>query len=154
MSELLVKFVRETIQLFIDMSPFLILGFFFTGLLHIFISEKYIKKHFSSNGFSSIFKAAIFGVPLPVCSCGVIPLAESIRKDGASKSSTMAFLVSTPSSGVDSIFATFALLGPFYAVIRPIASLISGIVVGIVTFFSENGKNKKERNEEKNVKKK
>ncbi len=153
MQDLLLNFFKETINLFVEMSPYLILGFFFTGLLHIFISETYIKKHFANDGFSSIFKAAIFGVPLPVCSCGVIPIAESIRKDGASKSSTMAFLVSTPSSGVDSIFATYALLGPFYAVIRPIASLISGIVIGIVTFFSENGNNEKDEHiAKKNVK--
>ncbi len=141
MLELFFKFLKETMGLFLEMSPYLILGFFFTGLLHIFISEKYIKKHFSTNGFSSIFKAAFFGVPLPVCSCGVIPIAESIRKDGASKSSTMAFLVSTPSSGVDSIFATYALLGPLYAIIRPIASLFSGIVIGIVTFFADEKHN-------------
>jgi len=141
MLEIFFKFLKETIRLFLEMSPYLILGFFFTGLLHIFISEKYIKKNFSTNGFSSIFKAAFFGVPLPVCSCGVIPIAESIRKDGASKSSTMAFLVSTPSSGVDSIFATYALLGPIYAIIRPIASLFSGIIIGIVTFFAEKTQN-------------
>ena len=142
MPELLIKFIKETIQLFLEMSPYLLLGFFFTGLLHIFVSEKYIRKHFSSNGFSSIFKAAFFGVPLPVCSCGVIPIAESIRKDGASKSSTMAFLVSTPSSGVDSIFATYALLGPLYAIIRPIASFISGIIIGIVVYFAGEKKDK------------
>ncbi|MCP4221606.1 MAG: hypothetical protein GY765_43680, partial [bacterium] len=107
------------------------------GLLHTLMGEEYIKKHFAVSGLMSTIKAAIFGVPLPVCSCGVIPLAESLRKDGASKSATMSFLVSTPSSGVDSILATYALLGPVYAVFRPIASFVSGILVGIVTHFQE-----------------
>lgn len=138
---------QETLKLFVEISPYLIVGFFFAGLLHTLLGEKYIKKHFSRGGFLSTVKAAIFGIPLPICSCGVIPLAESMRKDGASKSSTMAFLVSTPSSGVDSIFATYALLGPIFAIFRPIASLLSGITVGTVTHFSE----KKETGKSKNI---
>jgi uncharacterized membrane protein YraQ (UPF0718 family)/copper chaperone CopZ len=130
---LLEKFVSETFRLFIEMSPYLILGFLFAGLLHTLLGEKYIKKHFSKSGLWSTIKAAVFGIPLPVCSCAVIPLAESLRKDGASKSATMSFLVSTPSSGVDSILATYALMGPVYAIFRPIASFLSGILVGIVT---------------------
>lgn len=130
---LLEKFVSETFRLFIEMSPYLLLGFLFAGLLHTLLGEKYIKKHFSKSGLWSTTKAAIFGIPLPVCSCAVIPLAESLRKDGASKSATMSFLVSTPSSGVDSIMATYALMGPVFAVFRPIASFLSGILVGIVT---------------------
>lgn len=131
--KLLEKFAGETFRLFIEISPYLILGFFFAGLLHTLLGEKYIQKHFAKSGLWSTIKAAVFGIPLPVCSCAVIPLAESLRKDGASKSSTMAFLVSTPSSGVDSIMATYALMGPVYAVFRPIASFLSGILVGIVT---------------------
>jgi uncharacterized membrane protein YraQ (UPF0718 family)/copper chaperone CopZ len=130
---LLEKFVSETFRLFIEISPYLLLGFLFAGLLHSLLGEKYIQKHFSKSGLLSTIKAAIFGIPLPVCSCAVIPLAESLRKDGASKSATMSFLVSTPSSGVDSILATYALMGPVFAVFRPIASFLSGILVGIVT---------------------
>jgi len=158
---LLEKFISETFRLFIEISPYLILGFFFAGLLHTLLGEKYIQKHFAKSGLWSTIKAAIFGIPLPICSCAVIPLAESLRKDGASKSSTMAFLVSTPSSGVDSIMATYALLGPVYAVFRPIASFLSGILVGIVTHLKggdkavsppvkETGNNKKKR--EKSIK--
>jgi len=127
------RFLSETIRLFLEISTYLILGFFFAGLLHALLGEKYIRKHFAKSGLWSTIKAAIFGIPLPVCSCAVIPLAESLRKDGASKSATMSFLVSTPSSGVDSILATYALMGPVYAVFRPIASFLSGIFVGIVT---------------------
>jgi uncharacterized membrane protein YraQ (UPF0718 family)/copper chaperone CopZ len=135
------KFIIETYRLFIEISPYLILGFLFAGLLHTLLGEKYIKKHFAKSGIWSTMKAAIFGIPLPVCSCAVIPLAESMRRDGASKSAVMAFLVSTPSSGVDSILATYALMGPVYAIFRPIASFFSGILVGIVTHFK--GREKK-----------
>jgi len=135
--ELLENVIKETVRLFIEISPYLILGFFFAGLLHVLLGEKYIKKHFAGKGELSVVKAAIFGIPLPVCSCAVIPLAESLRRDGASKSATMSFLVSTPSSGVDSIFATYALMGPVYAIFRPIASFFSGILAGIVTHWQE-----------------
>ncbi len=135
--ELLENVIKETVRLFVEISPYLILGFFFAGLLHILLGEKYIKKHFAGRGVLSVVKAAIFGIPLPVCSCAVIPLAESLRRDGASKSATLSFLVSTPSSGVDSIFATYALMGPVYAVFRPIASFFSGILAGIVTHWQE-----------------
>ncbi len=131
--QILKDFARETLRLFVEISPYLIIGFLFAGLLHTLLGEKYIRKHFARSGIWSTTKAAIFGIPLPVCSCAVIPLAEAMRKDGASKSSAMAFLVSTPSSGIDSIFATYALLGPIYAVFRPIASFLAGIFVGTVT---------------------
>ena len=150
---ILLNIASETFRLFFEMSPYLILGFFFSGLLHIVIGEKYIKKHFSKGGIIASVKAALFGIPLPVCSCGVIPLAESMNRDGASKSSTMAFLVSTPSSGVDSIFATYALLGPVYAVFRPVASFISGVLVGIFTHFKEkNGETSPEPYQKNNIK--
>ncbi len=139
MINFLEKFVSETLFLFLEISPYLLVGFFFAGVIHTVLGESYIRKHFAKSGIASTIKATILGIPLPICSCGVIPLAESLRKDGASKSSVMSFLVSTPSSGVDSIFATYALLGPVFAVFRPIASLFSGIIVGVATHFGENG---------------
>lgn len=138
---LLERFVSETARLFVEISPYLLMGFFFAGLLHIFLGDRFIKKHFAAGGWGASIKAALFGVPLPVCSCGVIPIAESIRRDGASKSATMSFLVSTPTSGVDSILATYALMGPVFAIFRPIASFVSGILVGIVTHFQERKEN-------------
>ena len=142
MFEFILKILQETIHLFLEISPYLLIGFFFAGLLHTLLGETYIQKHFSHGGTLASIKATLFGIPLPVCSCGVIPLAESLRRDGASKSSTMAFLVSTPSSGIDSIFATYALLGPLYALFRPLASLVSGIAVGAATHISEKDENK------------
>ena len=140
MIEFIQSFIKETIFLFLEISPYLILGFFFAGVIHTLLGESYIRKHFAKSGIASTVKATILGIPLPICSCGVIPIAESLRKDGASKSSVMSFLVSTPSSGVDSIFATYALMGPVFAVFRPIASLLSGIVVGAATHFADEEK--------------
>lgn len=140
MIEFIQRLINETIFLFLEISPYLILGFFFAGVIHTLLGESYIRKHFAKSGIASTVKATILGIPLPICSCGVIPIAESLRKDGASKSSVMSFLVSTPSSGVDSVFATYALMGPVFAVFRPIASLLSGIAVGAATHFADKEK--------------
>jgi len=140
MKDFILKFAAETVYLFLEISPYLLLGFLFAGIIHTLLGESYIRKHFSRSGIASTVKATVLGIPLPICSCGVIPIAESLKKEGASKSSVMSFLVSTPSSGIDSIMATYALLGPVYAVFRPLASLISGIVVGISTHFGDREK--------------
>lgn len=123
--------------LLLEMAPYLLLGFFIAGFLHILIPSDKIYQHLSGNRLSSIIKAAVFGVPLPICSCGVIPVSAYIRKEGAGKGATVSFLSSTPTSGVDSILATYALLGPVYAVIRPIAAFFSGILSGSITGILE-----------------
>lgn len=124
--------IIETWALLLEMAPYLLFGFFIAGILHVFISREKIYKHLSSSNLSSIIKASLFGVPLPLCSCGVIPVAAHLNKEGASKSATISFLVSTPTTGVDSILATYSLLGPLFAVIRLIASFFGGILSGIL----------------------
>jgi len=94
---------------------------------------KKIYKHLSGKSFWSNVKASLFGIPLPLCSCGVIPVAAYLRKEGAGKGATISFLSSTPTTGVDSILATYALLGPVYAIIRPIAAFFAGIFGGTLT---------------------
>lgn len=134
--------------LLMEMAPYLLLGFFIAGFLHIFIPSDKIYQHLSGNSLSSITKAAIFGVPLPICSCGVIPIADYIRKEGASKGATVSFLSSTPTSGVDSILATYSLLGPVYAIIRPIAAFFSGILSGSITgILDRKSKDQEEQTE-------
>jgi uncharacterized membrane protein YraQ (UPF0718 family) len=130
MFELVARWLAESWGLWLDLVPYLVLGFALAGLLHGFLGEGMVRRHLSQNRFSSILKATLLGIPLPICSCGVIPLAESLRRDGASKGATLAFLVSTPTSGVDSILATYGLMGPFFAVMRPIAGLLAGLGVG------------------------
>lgn len=116
-----------------EMSPYLLLGFFFAGLLHAFMPRQKIEKYFSGKPLKSSVMAALFGVPLPLCSCGVIPTGTALYKNGASKGGTVAFLISTPQTGADSILATFSLLGLPFAIIRPLAAFVTGITGGLIT---------------------
>lgn len=113
-----------------EMAPYLLLGFVVAGLLSVFISPEWVERHLGGSRIGQIFKASLFGVPLPLCSCGVIPVAASLRRHGAGKGATTAFLLSTPQTGVDSIAVTYALLGPFLAVFRPLAALLTGFFGG------------------------
>lgn len=124
-----------------EMAPYLLLGFFVAALLSVVMSPRLIEKHLGRKGKASVFKAALFGVPLPLCSCGVIPVAASLRQHGASKGATTAFLLSTPQTGVDSIMVTFSLLGPIFAVFRPLAALITGFLGGIIVDSSDKEEN-------------
>lgn len=126
-------FFGDFVTILAEMSPYLLLGFFFAGMLHAFLPRKKIESYFSGNSFRSSFMAALFGIPLPLCSCGVIPTGTALYKNGASKGGTVSFLISTPQTGVDSILATFSLLGLPFAIIRPLAALITGITGGVIT---------------------
>lgn len=114
-----------------EMSPYILLGFFIAGLLHVFVNEATLTRHLSGEGWKSVVKAAAIGVPLPLCSCGVLPTAVSLRRQGASKAATTSFLIATPQTGVDSIAATYSLLGLAFALIRPIAALVGAIFGGL-----------------------
>jgi len=148
MFEMVLNWLNQSWRLWLDLAPYLIVGFILAGLLHGLLGEKTIRKHFASSRFSSVLKATLLGIPLPICSCGVIPLAESLQKDGASKPATLAFLVSTPTSGVDSILATYGMMGPFFAIMRPLAGLLAGLGVGVLAGLGESGT--KEVSQEKN----
>jgi len=128
-------FLKESVHLWVQMSPYLLLGMLIGGALHVMLREEFILRHLGGRSSSSVFKATLFGIPLPLCSCGVIPVAASLRRDGASKGATLAFLVSTPTTGVDSILATYSLLGPLFAFFRPLAALLAGLVVGLSSLF-------------------
>ena len=98
-----------------------------------------MEKHLGSRGIWPILKASLFGVPLPLCSCGVIPVSVSLHKHGASKGSTIAFLLSTPQTGVDSILVTLSFPGPVFAIFRPAVALITGVIGGLfVDLFDNN----------------
>lgn len=113
------------------MSPYLILGFLISGLLHVYVPKSLYARFLHRKGVGSVIGAAVLGVPLPLCSCGVIPTAVSLKKEGASDGATVAFLVGTPQTGIDSILATYSLLGLPFAIIRPVASFIVAIFSGI-----------------------
>lgn len=124
--------VVEAFRLFLEMSPYLLLGYFFAGLIHIIFPKEKVVQHLGGNGMIPVLKAAIVGVPLPLCSCGVIPVVVSLRKQGASKGACLSFLTATPTSGIDSILATYSLLGLVFAVYRVIASFITGLFSGFI----------------------
>ncbi len=119
-------------QLFLISAPWLLLGLFIAGLINVYLPKNFLNKHLGEEGFLTTVKAALIGAPMPLCSCGVIPAALGLRRAGASKSATTAFLVSTPETGVDSITVSYVLLGPFMAIIRPIAAISSAIVAGVL----------------------
>lgn len=114
-----------------QMSPYLLFGFAVAGALKVLIPTSFVQKHLGGKGIWPIFKSSLFGVPLPLCSCGVIPVAMSLRKRGASKGATIAFLLSTPQTGVDSMLVTWSLLGPVFMIARPLIALIAGAVGGV-----------------------
>jgi uncharacterized membrane protein YraQ (UPF0718 family) len=114
----LVQIAQASWDLFVEAAPYLIFGVLVAGLMYLFLSPETIAKHLSSGRIRSVFKAALLGIPLPLCSCGVLPAAASLRKQGANRGATAAFLIATPESGVDSIAITYALLDPLMTVIR------------------------------------
>ncbi len=121
-----------------EMSPYILLGFLIAGIMHAFIPQRTFARHLSGTGLPAVFKAAMIGVPLPLCSCGVLPTAVAMRRNGASRAASTSFLISTPQTGVDSIAATWSLLGPAFAVVRPVAALVTALFGGMVVGRSEN----------------
>ena len=114
------------------MSPYLLLGFLFAGILKVAIPQKFINKYMGQRNSRSVLNASLLGIPMPLCSCGVIPTGISFYKSGASKGSAVSFLISTPQTGVDSILVTYSLLGLPFAIIRPIIALITGYIGGML----------------------
>lgn len=133
----LLDILKEVWVLTNEMSPYLLLGFLLAGIMHEFLPSTLYTNHLGKNNFKSVFLAALFGVPLPLCSCGVIPTAMGIRREGASKGATVSFLIATPQTGVDSIIATYSLMGLPFAIIRPIAAFLTAILGGTLVNKTE-----------------
>jgi uncharacterized membrane protein YraQ (UPF0718 family)/copper chaperone CopZ len=129
----LIRYFNELFDLLNEMAPYLLLGFLFAGLLHIYFPKEKVSRFLGKNNFRSVLNAALIGIPLPLCSCGVIPTGISFFKSGASRGSSVSFLISTPQTGIDSIMATYSLLGLPLAIIRPIIALVTGVAGGIAT---------------------
>ena len=137
-------FLEALWQLSIAMAPYIIFGLIFAGILHEVVPDSIVTKHLGKDNVSSVVKSTLFGIPLPVCSCGVIPLATSIKKSGASKGSTLSFLISTPITGVDSILATYGIFGWIFTIYRVITSMIIAMVAGILTNIFDKESNTEE----------
>ena len=136
MLELLAKLVTESWLVLGQMGPYLLFGFLAAGIMSVCISPEWVQRHLGGRGLGAVLKASLFGVPLPLCSCSVIPVSASMHRHGASRAATTSFLLSTPQTGVDSIAVTYALLGPVFAVFRPVAAFITGLIGGaLVQWF-------------------
>lgn len=122
--------MEQILHLINEMSPFLLLGFLLAGLMHAFIPGQVYSRYLAKPSFSSVLYAALFGVPLPLCSCGVIPTAMSLRREGASKGAVASFLIATPQTGIDSIIATYSLMGLPFAIARPIIAFLTALFGG------------------------
>lgn len=132
MFEIVWNILLECWGLLVESAPFVLLGFLAAGLLKGWLPEDLVRRHLGRNSAGSVLKASLFGVPLPLCSCGVIPAAVALRKQGASKGASAAFLVSVPETGVDSIAITWALLDPIMTLIRPLAAFATATVTGLL----------------------
>ena len=131
--ERLADLLLSALRVFAAMSPWLVAGFFAAGVLAVWIPRAWVNRALGGRtGLSGVLRAVLVGVPLPICSCGVLPIAAGLRRNGAGKGATAAFLISTPQTGVDSILATYALMGPVFAVARPLAAALTGLVGGAV----------------------
>jgi len=129
--DFILSFLALFWELTLSIGLYVLIGLVFVGVVHLYISEAWIQKHLGKEGASSALKAALYGIPLPLCSCGVIPLAASLRQKGASKGAVTSFFITTPMTGIDSLIATYGVFGLPMALIRLIASFISGVIAGM-----------------------
>lgn len=157
--EIVGKYVGELVGLVNEMAPYLLLGFLFAGVLRVVFPRQVITRYMGQNNFRSVFNASLLGVPMPLCSCGVLPAGIGFYKNGASRGPTISFLISTPQTGVDSILATYSLLGLPLAIIRPVVALFTGLFGGMLgNVADKNGTEdtdkdrKSEENYERSVK--
>jgi len=126
------RFFEELWMILVESSVWLLVGFAIAGAVHAVVPRAWMLKHLSGGGFWPIAKASMLGIPLPLCSCSVIPVAAGLRKQGASKGASAAFAISTPQTGEESIPITWALFGPVYALTRPVVAVITGLIAGLL----------------------
>lgn len=120
-----------------EMSPYLLFGFLVAGTLSVLVSPQWVERHLGGRGLLPVLKSVLLGVPLPLCSCGVIAVGASIRNHGASRGATTGFLLATPQTGVDSILVTWGMMGPIFGIFRPLVALLTGIIGGALVDFFE-----------------
>lgn len=126
------SFLSSLVDVLNEMSPYLLLGFLIAGVLHVFVPHSFYQRYLSRDNKFSVIYAALIGIPLPLCSCGVIPTAIGLRRERASKGAVASFLIATPQTGIDSILATFSLMGLGFAIVRPVAALVTGVCGGLI----------------------
>lgn len=132
----MIDYLTNFYDLSLDAAPFLVLGLMLAGLMRAWIPDALLTRQLGKPGFSTVIKASIIGAPLPLCSCGVLPVAMGLRRAGSSKGATVSFLISTPETGVDSVSLSYGMLGPVMAIARPVAAIITAISAGLLTGWS------------------
>ncbi len=132
MIDVLARIAAESWHVLVEASPYVLFGFFVAGVLKGFVPDSYMARHLGKNSVTSVVKAAVIGVPLPLCSCGVLPTALGLRRQGASRGATTAFMIATPETGVDSMAVTYALIDPIMTVIRPVAASLTAVFAGVL----------------------
>jgi len=132
-TDYIISYLRVLVDLTADMAPYLLLGFLFAGLLKVFLPQSMMNRYLGKSSFKSVLNASMLGIPLPLCSCGVLPAGISLYKNGASKGSSVSFLISTPQTGIDSVLVTWSMLGLPFALLRPVAALFTGVIGGVLT---------------------
>ncbi len=120
---MLLTYLENAWDVTLELAPWLLLGVVIAGILHVFMPQDFVRTHLGHSRFSHVVKACLFGVPMPLCSCGVIPAAAGLKKEGASNGATVGFLISTPQTGVDSFAVSAALLGWPFALVKVVAAL-------------------------------
>ncbi len=145
------QFAQALIELSNAMAIYILFGLLIAGILHELIPEEFIKKHLGKSSLGSVIKATLFGIPIPVCSCGVIPLATALQKSGASKGAVLSFLISTPITGIDSILATFGMFGWIFTLYRIVTSILLAIAAGILVNFEKSEERRFSIKNEKNL---
>ena len=126
------NFFDELWMILVESSLWLVFGFAIAGIIHALVPRQWMLRHLSGVGFWPIAKASMLGIPLPLCSCSVIPVAAGLRSQGASKGASAAFAISTPQTGEESIPITWALFGPVYAFTRPVVAVLTGLIAGLL----------------------
>ena len=139
---IIISVLQESWHLLLEASVYILFGMIVGGLLKVFLNPSFVADHLGKGKFSSVIKAALFGIPIPLCSCGVLPAAASLKKQGANNGATTAFLISTPESGVDSMAITYALLDPIMTVARPVSAFITAVAAGITENLLQTQKEK------------
>jgi uncharacterized membrane protein YraQ (UPF0718 family) len=139
---IIMNILLESWHLLLEASVYILFGMLVGGLLKVFLNPSFVADHLGKGKFSSVIKAALFGIPIPLCSCGVLPAAASLKKQGANNGATTAFLISTPESGVDSMAITYALLDPIMTVARPVSAFVTAVAAGITENLLQTQKEK------------
>ncbi|MDY6972131.1 MAG: permease, partial [Thermodesulfobacteriota bacterium] len=129
--DILYYILRESLFFFNEVAIYLLFGFIMAGALHVLFPESIVRRHLGHRTFRSALKSTLFGIPIPLCSCGVVPVAASMRNSGASRGATVSFLIATPQVGADSFMITYSLLGWVFALFRIAAALLTAITAGI-----------------------